>query len=403
MTLLDFDIAQDRLIQAGTRPTTSERVAVTQSRGRILANDVKASINIPPADNSAMDGYAIRFADYAPDTSFPVQQRVYAGDLPQALQVGHAIRLFTGSLLPEGADTIVIQENCTESDNVLHIHVAPLQGQHVRLMGEDMAKGEVILSKGTLIDSAKIAILASQGITEIDVYPTLKVGILTTGDELTQPGTALREGQIYNSNAPMLAALAEQLKVQVTHTVHAADTLEAIQTAINELTKDCDLVLTVGGVSVGDKDLVKPAIESLGGEMQMWRVRMKPGKPVALASVNGTPIVGLPGNPVSAYAVFTLMVSPLIRNMQGRTVVLPRVLHGSLNSQQHYKDGRDEFLRVQAEGKANETLRLTPHEQQGSNMLSSLAWATGLARVPANSESTNGANVAYYDFSIWGY
>ena len=163
------------------------------------------------------------------------------------------------------------------------------------------------------------------------------------------------------------------------------------------------MVLTVGGVSVGDKDLVKPAIESLGGEMQMWRVRMKPGKPVALARVNNTPIVGLPGNPVSAYTVFTLMVSPLIRNMQGRSNVLPRILQGRLNSEQSYRGDRDEFLRVQAGDANNGVIQITPHALQGSNILSSLAWASGLARVPADSTCSDGANVAYYDFDIWGY
>lgn len=402
MTLLDFDLAQQKLIDAGARPTESEHVPLNQARGRVLAEDIKASINIPPADNSAMDGYAIRFADYHETARFPVQARVYAGQTPPALEAGKAIRLFTGCLIPEGADTIVIQENCTENDDILQINEPPSLAQHVRKAGEDMAEGTAVLTQGTLIASAQIAILASQGITTVPVFPTIKVGILTTGDELVAPGNALQEGQIYNSNAAMLAALCEQLQTHVAHVVHAPDTLEEIKTAINELTSSCDVVLTVGGVSVGDKDLVKPAIAELGGDMQMWRVRMKPGKPVALATVNNTPIVGLPGNPVSAYAVFTLMVSPLVRTLQGRSVVLPRVLQGMLNSQKNYRDDREEFLRVQASGNDGGLL-LSPHALQGSNILSSLAWATGLARLPANEVTSNGAKVAYYDFSIWGY
>ncbi|MCQ9617194.1 molybdopterin molybdotransferase MoeA [Paenalcaligenes niemegkensis] len=401
--MLDFDTAQNRLVQAGTRPEIAERVTVDQARGRILANNVSAAINIPPADNSAMDGYAIRFADFQEGISYPIQQRVYAGDLPQAIQPGQAIRLFTGSLIPEGADTIVIQEDCTETDGKLHINVAPVQGQHVRFTGEDMPAGKAILLKGTVIGSGQIAILASQGVTEIDVFPVPKIGILTTGNELAEPGQPLHAGQIYNSNASMLASLVKQLGSNVVRIVHAADTLEEIQDAISSLAEECDLVLTVGGVSVGDKDLVKPAIEASGGDMEMWRVRMKPGKPVALARLKGTPIVGLPGNPVSAYAVFTLMVSPLIRTMQGRTEVLPPLSYGRLDSQQDYQGDREEFLRVKAKSMPDGVLGLTPHAQQGSSIISSLAWASGLARIPADTKIAGGSTVAYYDFNLWGY
>ena len=401
MTLLDFDIAQQRLVEAGQALTRTETVSLQQARGRVLSATLHANLNIPPADNSAMDGYAIRFADYHADKALPIQQRVYAGDVPEALQAGYAARVFTGSLLPANADTIVIQELCSEDDNHLRILEAPVQGQHVRYAGEDMAAQHPIVPQGTLLDSSHIAMLAAQGMTEVPVYATLRVGILTTGNELSEPGQPLQQGQIYNSNASMLRALTQEMHAEVTHVIHAPDILDSIQAALVQLSQECDLVLTVGGVSVGDKDLVKPAIEAAGGELQLWKVRMKPGKPVALANLNGTPIIGLPGNPVSAYAVFALMVSPMVRVLQGRNYALARTSVGKLQCKTTLHGTREEFLRVQAITQADGSVHLLPYPQQGSGIISSLAWATGLARVPADTDVTTGTQVRYYDFAHW--
>lgn len=401
--MLDFDTAQDRLIQAAVRPTRSELVPIAQALGRVVATNVLANIAIPPADNSAMDGYAVRLTDTKAGQPLPIQQRCYAGDIPEALKPGHAIRLFTGSLMPAGADTVVMQEDCLEENDTVLVQSAPSLHANVRYKGEDMSQGKTIVLQGKTLNSGHIAILASQGITEIEVYPIPKIGILTTGDELTQPGQPLKAGQIYNSNALMLTALSQQLNAQVHLTLHAKDTLEDIQTALKTLCNECDLVLTVGGVSVGDKDLVKPAIESLGGDMNLWKVRMKPGKPVALAHIGDTPIVGLPGNPVSSYAVFTLMVSPMLRVLQGRRYAMPRIFYGKLDSSTEFKGWRDDFIRVQARSDADGFTYLTPHAQQGSAIISSLAWATGLARIPAETTVKQGDTVAYYDFKHWNY
>lgn len=401
--MLDFDTAQDRLIQAVVRPTSSERIPLSQALGRIVATNVQAEIAIPPADNSAMDGYAIRLADLSSTQGLPIQQRCYAGDLPEDLKAGHAIRLFTGSLMPVGADTVVMQEHCTEENEIVQIQTTPKFNANVRFKGEDMNQGHTIVLKGKTLNSGHIAMLASQGMTEVDVYATPKIGILTTGDELSQPGQPLKEGQIYNSNAPMLTALVEQLQAKVHLTLHAKDSLESIQDALTTLSNECDLVLTVGGVSVGDKDLVKPAIELLGGKMNLWKVRMKPGKPVALAQLGDTPLVGLPGNPVSSYAVFMLMVSPMIRILQGRRHATPRTFYGQLDSNQTFYGSRDEFIRVQARSDSSGVTYLVPHAQQGSAIISSLAWATGLARIPADTSVKQGDTIAYYDFKHWGF
>ena len=399
--MLDFDSAQDRLIQAATVPVRSERIPVDQALGRINAQVMYANLDIPPADNSAMDGYAVRHQDVTVDHPLPIQDHIYAGDEPMPLEPGKAIRLFTGSVMPEGADTVVMQEHCTEDNGTVEINRLPPQGANVRLRGEDMANDQSIILQGQRLNSRHQSLLAAQGFTHIDVYPVPKIGILSTGDELVDPGKPLREGQIYNSNTPMLDDLIHELGAETVARRHAPDTIEGIQEALKQLTESCDVVLTVGGVSVGEKDFVKPAIEQMGGQMDLWRVRMKPGRPVTLAQVRRTPVIGLPGNPVSAYAVFVLMVSPLIRRLQGRTQILPTVLYGYLDSSRSFYGQRDEFLRVQATPKSDGRLQLIPHPKQGSAMISSLAWANGLARIPADQEVKNGDIVRYYDFRLW--
>lgn len=399
--MLDFDQAQQRLAEAGPAPTTAVNCPLHEANGRVLATDVVARVDLPPADNSAMDGYAIRHADYAPDRALPIQQRCYAGDTPQPLKPGQTIRLFTGSVMPQGADTVVMQENALEKDDTVRITAAPLQGDHVRKQGEDVEKDQVILTAGTHLGPAEVALLASQGIDQVSVWPQLKVGILTSGDELVEPGQSLGPAQIYNSNGAMLRALAQNLGARVVHVLHALDTHESLQTAFDTLLADCDLVLTVGGVSVGEKDLVKPVIEHLGGQLNLWKVCMKPGKPVALAQIGDTPVVCLPGNPVSAFVVFTLLVSPLVRRMQGRESIFPPSGWGRLRSNRSFHETREEFLRVQAKSDSHGRFTLAPYALQGSAIISSLPWADGLARIPVNTTVSDDDLVRYYAFADW--
>lgn len=399
--MLDFDVAQSRLAAAGKPPSISESCLLRQASGRVLAQTLFAAQDLPPANNSAMDGYAINYADYTPGHRFPVQQRCFAGQKPEPLQKGNAIRLFTGSIIPEGADTVVMQEDGVESGNAFEIRVVPPPGSHVRRQGEDVRAGDQLLAKGSLIRPAEIAMLASQGYAEVTVYARLKVGILTTGDELIQPGQPRSDEQIYNSNGPMLASLVENLGASVVQVLHAMDTEASLQAAFETLLTSCDLVLTVGGVSVGEKDLVKPAIERFGGTLDLWRVCMKPGKPVALAQAQGKPIVCLPGNPVSAFAVFAVLVSPLIRGMQGRARVFPDLQYGKLATEKQFNDKREEFVRVQAGFDARGLPLLRPYPQQGSGIISSLPWASGFARIPANTVVQDGAVVPYYDLQHW--
>ncbi len=399
--MLDFDQAQAQLAQAGAPPARTEEVALHEAEGRVLADALQATVDIPPADNSAMDGYALRVADWRAGARLPVQQRCYAGDTPEPLKPGQAIRLFTGSLIPEGADAVVMQEDAQESDGHVEISRAPAPGQHIRRRGEDTLAGAPLLPAGTRLEAAHIALLASQGLARLRVRGRLRVGILTTGDELVAPGSPRAPEQIYNSNGPMLAALVRGMGADPTHVLHARDTEAELQAALRTLLADCDLVLSVGGVSVGERDLVKPALAALGGELSLWKVRMKPGKPVALAQIGGKPVVCLPGNPVSAYAVYTLLVSPLVRRMQGRATVFPPVSRLPLRTGRTRQDSREEFLRVQRQPGAAGADELVPYANQGSGVISSLPWATGLARLPADVPVTDGAVVGYYDLRHW--
>lgn len=399
--LLDFERAQALLVQAAAPLNRLETVSLADAVGRILAIDVTATLDLPSADNSAMDGYAIRYADYQPNIRLPIQQRVYAGEMPSALIPGQATRLFTGSLIPEGADTIVIQENTLEAHGHVHIQHAPNAGEFVRKRGMDTTAGKPLIAAGTLIEAAHIALLASQGLTQVQVFERLRIGVLSTGDELVPPGAERAAQQIYNCNGPMLAALVQKTGAQVIHVLHARDNEPDLRAAINTILADCDLLLSIGGVSVGEKDLVKPVLESLGGKLALWKVRMKPGKPVALAHIGGKPVVCLPGNPVSVYAVYTMLVSPLVRRMQGRANVFPPVSTAPIRLHRPHKDSREEFLRVQSRLAADGTSELIPYPNQDSSVISSMPWATGLARTPAGETVNDGDVVKYYDVAHW--
>lgn len=399
--MLEFDQAQSLLTAAGRAPERPTLRPLALAQGRVLAQTLVATVDLPAADNSAMDGYALRQADYVPGQSLPIQQRCYAGVAPQPLQAGYATRLFTGSLLPDGADSIVIQEDCKEDDGRVTLHVAPVPGRHIRKRAEDIAQGTVLFEAGTVLDAARLAVLAAQGYVEVPVWPRLRIGVLTTGDEVIAPGQPLASHQVYNANGPMLAALIRNMGARPSRVLHAADQVDDLTTALTTLAQCSDLVITVGGVSVGEHDLVKPVLESLGGELDLWKVRMKPGKPVALGRVGDVPVVALPGNPVSAYAVFTVLVSPLVRRMQGRAEILPPTATAELRTSKPQGDSRENFLRVQARVGVTGQLEVVPHAGQTSGILHALAWSDGLARIPAGRELTDGAYVKYYAFSDW--
>lgn len=398
--MLDFDQAQAQLLAFAQAPDTIEYCALSQARGRVLAETLHARLDLPPADNSAMDGYAVRHADLAAGQALPVAQIQYAGQAPAALPAAHAARIFTGGLVPDGADTVVIQENCVAQDGQVSVLKTPALGSNIRRRGEDIQAGQQLLTAGTVLGPAHLGLLAAQGCAVVAVRPRFKVAVLNTGDELVPPGQPLPPGAIHESNGALLSGLLEQLGCEVVRVCHAPDDLAQLKTTLQDLAGVAQLIVTTGGVSVGDRDLVKPALQELGGDLALWKVQMKPGKPVALGQVDGVPVLGLPGNPVSAWVVLTVLGSPMIRAWQGRVETLPPVLPARLRTPRPYSNKREEFLRVQAT-LTPQGLEVSPHPQQGSGILHGLAWADGLARIPAGQERGDGDSVAYYAFDTW--
>jgi molybdopterin molybdotransferase len=399
--VLSFDAAQQRLSADAPLPADVEFVPVSKCAGYVLAEQVSTVLDLPHGDSSAMDGYAIRHEDYAPGKTLEVQERCYAGDLPSPLCAGYATRLFTGTMMPAHADTVVMQEYVRERGSAIEIVAEPRQGQHVRKRGEDVRAGQPLLAAGTLVRPAQIALMSAQGIDRVPVFSKLRVGILTTGDELVSAGNARTPQQTFDSNGPMLASLIEGMGASVSRVVHVRDSEFEIRCALAQLLPHCDLIISAGGASVGERDLVRTTIESLGGTISVWQVRMKPGKPVALASVLGKPFVCLPGNPAAAFAVFTLLITPMIRRMQGRTAILPPVPQFALDIERKGHEYRDEFLRVRSIVDEEGRIRLVPFEQQSPAALSSLAQASGLARVRPGCSVKCGDLAPYYDFHHW--
>lgn len=398
--MLEFDDAQARLLAVARPPTTTQACALAQAAGRVLAQPLVARLDLPPADNSAMDGYAVRHADLHPGVVLPIGQIAYAGQVPTALVPGQAARITTGGLVPPGADTVVIQEDCEPQAAAVRVLAVPAPGSNIRRRGEDVAVGSPLVPAGTVLTPMHLGLLAAQGWSEVPVWPRLRVAILTTGDELVPPGQPLPPGAIHESNGILLQAALAQLGCEVVAVRHVADDLPALQAALRRLAGIAQLIVTTGGVSVGDRDLVKPALEALGGELALWKVRMKPGKPVALGQVAGVPVLGLPGNPVSALVVLAVLASPMIRQWQGRLQPLPAVWPARLCTPAVHTDKREAFLRVQAEATAT-GWQVRPHPQQSSGILHGLSWATGVARLPAGVPHHNGASVAYYPFEAW--
>ncbi|KVL42710.1 molybdopterin biosynthesis protein MoeA [Burkholderia territorii] len=399
--LTDFDTAQRQFAGAFAPPHAALSMPVAQAAGHVLAAPLIAVLDQPPADQSAMDGYAIRHADLEYGEPLRVAQHCYAGDVPSPLAPRTAARIFTGSLIPPGADTVVMQEHAREVGGLVAFDASPRSGSHIRRRGEEVRAGDLLMPAGVRLGAMHVGVAAAQGCARIDVRPPLRIGILTTGDELVPCGEPRAPQQIYNSNAPMLAALVSGTGACVAAAEHAADTPGAVGAALRELAARCDLVVCVGGASVGDKDLLRPALTALGASFEVSGVRMKPGKPVALARLDERPVVLLPGNPGAAMIAFALFVAPLIRRLQGRDECLPAVPSLPIDIDVEPDAQRERFVRVRRTIDANGAPVLDTLRQQGAGMLQSLVHASGLARLPAGRRIARGDAVPYYDFAHW--
>ncbi|WP_321820074.1 MULTISPECIES: gephyrin-like molybdotransferase Glp [unclassified Burkholderia] len=399
--LTDFDTAQRQFAGVFAPPHAAVSIPVAQAAGHVLATPLTAVLDQPPADQSAMDGYAVRHADLEHGEPLRVAQRCYAGDAPAPLAPRTAARIFTGSLIPPGADTVVMQEHAHEQDGWVAFDTPQRSGSHIRRRGEEVRAGALLMPAGVRLGAMHVGVAAAQGCTRIDVRPPLRVGILTTGDELVPCGQPRAPQQIYNSNAPMLAALVSGTGAGVAASEHAADTPAAVDQALRGMAARCDLVVCVGGASVGDKDLLRPALTALGASFVVSGVRMKPGKPVALARLDERPVVLLPGNPGAAMTAFALFVAPLIRCLQGRDDCLPAVPSLPIDIDVEPDAQRERVVRVRRTLDANGAPVLDTLRQQGAGTLQSLVQASGLARLPAGRRIARGDAVPYYDFAHW--
>ncbi|MEM9069036.1 MAG: gephyrin-like molybdotransferase Glp [Myxococcota bacterium] len=374
-----------RMMPAFT-PRGREFVPLDEARGRVLASDLLVREDAPPFDNSAMDGWAVHAPDVASAAEntpvvLPIAGESRAGGPPpRTLVAGSAMRIFTGAPLPAGADAVVVQEDSELTGEGVALRFASERYRHVRRKGSDLRKGDVLVTAGTPIHAGSIALLASQGIDTVEVVRRPVVAILSTGDELRDLGEAREAGTIVNSNAPMLAALVEEAGAVPLRLPRAPDQLEVVTERLREAL-DADLLLTSGGVSVGDYDVVREAFTQAGIEMDFWKVAIKPGKPLAFGVHDGTPAVGLPGNPVSAYVTFQLFVRPGLRRMLGDARPFPKVHRLVLDGDLQHRPGRTELVR----GRWTER-GVAPHGHRGSGSLASIAEAEVLIVLPAEIE-----------------
>lgn len=377
-SLIPVESALEKMLDMATRMPLIQSVELTQAAGYILAEDIISSINVPPADNSSMDGYALRYQDrLAP---LPVSQRIAAGHPPKPLKPGTCARIFTGGEIPEGADLVVMQEAVTMTafDDVV-VPDSIQQGQNIRPAGQDIRQGDVIVEAGTRLDYRHLGLIASVGVAQVSVYRRVRVALLSTGDELVMPGTPLAAGQIYNSNRYLLQGFIESLQAEVVSFVQVADSYEETLNALKTASEQADLIISTGGVSVGEEDHVKPAVEALG-ELDLWRLAMKPGKPLAFGRIHSCLFIGLPGNPVSTFVGGQVFVEPLLKKLAGEKVTSRPLLQGKVHFSAKTQI-RQEYLRVQAIWQEG-AWQLHAYANQNSGVLSSTVHTNALAIMP---------------------
>ena len=392
--MLSFDEACERLL-GFVRPVREvEEVDTMFAAGRVLAVDQHSTIDQPPMDNSGMDGYALRAADVpVAGTRLPVSQRIPAGSVGHELAPGTAARIFTGAPLPPGADTVVMQELCEHAGDEVVVNTVPRVGEAVRRMGEDITRGARVLPAGLRLTPQAVALAAAVGLARLPVHRRVKVAVFSTGSELVMPGEPLPPGGIYNSNRYLLRGLLAALGCEVEDFGIVPDRLDATREVLRRAAEGHDLILTSGGVSVGEEDHVKPAVEA-EGSLDMWKIAMKPGKPLAYGRVHGAAFIGLPGNPVSSFVTFLLMVRPFLLATQGVSEVAPAAMQLRADFDWPRPDRRREFLRARMNPQGGVEL----FANQGSAALESTVWANGLVDIPAETVIARGEAVRFLPY-----
>ena len=405
--LKPLDTALAELLAQATLLSGADTVATFDADGRVLLHSATSPLQVPPQDNSAMDGYALRCADVAaPGAVLPVSQRIAAGSAAAPLQPGTAARIFTGAPVPPGADAVLMQEDCEAlEDGRVRANAVPQSGQWIRRAGEDITQGAVVLHAGTRLSPAELGLAASIGLAQLQVARRPRVALFSTGDELVMPGDVppaqMRPGAIYNSNRFFLRAMLLRLGCEVTDLGIVPDQREATIAALRSASSGHDLILTSGGVSVGEEDHIKPAVEALG-ELVLWQIAMKPGKPFAYGRIQrgeGTEgsahFMGLPGNPVSSFLTFALLVRPFLLRLQGVQDVAPKAVAARADFTQPKADKRREFLRVRYNAQGG----LDGFANQSSGVLTSAVWGDGVVDNPAGQTIAPGDTVRFIPFA----
>ncbi len=404
--MLTAQQALDHLLSHAVAVNEVEKVAMQAALGRVLAENVNSLVDVPPLDNTSMDGYAVRCSDTVTSGStLTVAQRIPAGSMGTDLMPGTAARIFTGAPVPPGADAVVMQEDCAvdgESGQVT-INIAPTLGQWIRRRGEDLTAGKTALTTGTFLRPQELGVAASAGLTHLNVKRRVRVAAFFTGDELALPGQPLKPGGIYNSNRDTLLACLKSLGCDATDLGIVPDRLDATREALRRASKDHDLIITSGGVSVGEEDHIKPAVTA-EGRLDLWQIAIKPGKPLAFGAVRKAEnphdgeawFMGLPGNPVSSFVTFLLFVRPFILKLQGREVKLPQSYLMRADFDWLKADRRNEFLRVRINNQGG----LDLFANQSSGVLTSASWGDGLVDCPPNQPIKTGDLVKYIPFDV---
>ena len=396
--LIPLDEALTLLVDSAVAITEESTVNLDEAFGRVLSKAVASTINVPAWDNSAMDGYAVRYDDIKILDQLPVVQRIAAGTNGQPLEPGTAARIFTGAPVPVGADTVIMQEITTREGEMIRVKGVVKKGTNIRRAGEDIRKGSQIIDSGTRLQAQHIGLAASIGIDKLTVKRRFKVAIFTTGDELTMPGQALAEGKIYNSNRYLFKGLLEKLGCEVIDLGIIKDEYQATCDAISTAASKADLILSSGGVSVGEEDYVKKALEELG-RLDLWKIAVRPGKPLAYGNVSGVPFIGVPGNPVSLFVTFSIFIRPFLLRSMGVSDVIPAEYTLAAGFDWQRPDKRTEYMRARMEINDEGKAFVSVYPSRSSGVLSSVTWADGMVVINPEQKLKKGDSVRFIPFS----
>ncbi|KRE18086.1 molybdopterin biosynthesis protein MoeA [Bosea sp. Root381] len=401
-TLMTLEEAGARVAALVGPVAGTERIALAEADGRVLAEEVAAPLDLPPFANSAVDGYAVRFADLtAGETRLPVAGRVAAGvDADGVTTKGVAVRVFTGAPMPPGADTVFMQEDVALEDGVAILPSGLARGANARPAGEDIARGALAAKAGTRLRPQDLALLSALGVTEVGVRRRPRVAIFSTGDELMEPGAPLAPAAIYDANRALLRAMIVRAGAEVIDLGILRDERDSLSRQLAEAARGCDLVLTSGGVSTGEEDHVKAVVER-AGELAFWRIGIKPGRPVALGRLGATPFIGLPGNPVAVFVTFAFVARAMIARLAGTEPARPVALPVRLGFTYRKKEGRREYVRVSLEPAADGVMVARKHPQDGAGVLTSLTRTDGLVELAEDLTTiSEGTVVPFLDYGL---